>query len=108
MKKLFLRITIVLLFAAFGGLANAGPFILCDAPPADQQVTSYEVFQDGVSLAVVDAEADGSLRYDLVGITPGVYEWTATAINAWGSSALPDPYVSPALAGQPLNIRLEP
>jgi len=108
MKKLFLLTMIVLLFVVFGGLANAGPYLVCDPPSTAEQITSYEVFQDGTSLAVVDAETDGSLRYDLIGIAPGTYEWTAIAKNAWGSSALPDPYVSPALAGVPSNIRLEP
>lgn len=88
--------------------ALAGPFLVCDPPPVEQEVAQYEIFQDGVSLGVVDAQADGSLRYDLVGVAPGAYNWTAKAMNVWGASELSDPYLSPSPAGRPANLGLSP
>ena len=95
---------LVLLFAA----PAYGAYLVCDAPDPAEQITQYEVYQDAVLIATVDAEADGSLRYDLVAVTPGAYDWTAKAKNVWGVSVLSDPYVSPEGAGQPTSLRMEP
>ena len=84
--------------------ANAAPFLVCDDPPAAEQVTGYEVFQNGTSLGTVPAP----LHFDLQGVVPGAYDFTATAINAWGASQPSDPYVSPASATQPLNVNMTP
>jgi hypothetical protein len=89
-------------------VAFGAPFLVCDVPPVNQNVTSYEIFQDGVSVGVVAAETDGSLKYDLGSTAPGNYTWTATAINEWGASTLSNPYVSPPGATAPLNLRLIP
>ena len=83
---------------------SADPFLVCDDPPAVEQVTGYEVFQDGVSLGITPAP----LSFDLQGVTPGAYDFTATAINAWGSSSPSNPYISPASASQPLNTNMIP
>ena len=83
---------------------SAAPFLICDDPPAEELVTSYEMFQDGVSLGIVAAP----LYFDLGTITPGQYSFTATAINAWGSSSPSNPYISPANATQPSNINMIP
>ena len=88
--------------------AFGAPFLVCDPPPVEQQVTSYEVFQDGTSLGTVTAEADGSLNYDLSGVTPGAYEFTAKAINVWGVSELSNPYTSPAAVNAPSGLNLIP
>ena len=103
MTRLFTILSIVL----FPVLAFAVPFLVCDSPPADQEGAQYEVFQDSVSLGIVNAEPDGSLKYDLQGITPGVYSWTATAINVWGVSLPSNPYQSPSVVLPPSNFRLE-
>jgi len=100
MKKLFLAI-LILVMARIGYTA---PFLVCDPPSADQQVTSYEVFQDGVSIGTTPAP----LRYDLNGLTPGVYNFTAIAINAWGASDPANPYISPAAAQAPSGLTMEP
>ena len=100
MKKLCLVLAMVLM----ASIAWAGPFLICDDPDPAEQVTSYEVFQDGVSLGMAPAP----LNFDLQGITPGVYEFTATAINAWGSSSPSNPYISPASATPPSNLNIAP
>ena len=96
----------LIIFLLMTGLASANPFLVCDPPPPDQQVENYEIFQDGVLVASPPAQPDGSLKYDIVGITPGQYTFTAKAVNAWGVSGLSNPYVSPAPAGNPLGVGL--
>ena len=99
MKKLFLVLAILTMAVT----VNAAR-LQCDAPDPAEQVTSYEVFQDGVSLGITPAP----LNFDLNGITPGVYEFTATAINVWGVSSVSNPYISPTSATQPSNINMIP
>ena len=98
------RIILVVLIVALSTGVNAAPFLVCDVPPAAEQVTSYEMFQDGVSLGITPAP----LNFDLNGVSPGAYEFTAIAINAWGVSSASNPYLSPASATQPLNINMMP
>ena len=99
MKK-YIVIAILLIAPA----VYADPFLVCDIPPVDEQVTEYEVFQDGVSLGKTPAP----LHFDLEGITPDKYNFTATACNSWGCSELSDPYVSPLSATKPLNTNMTP
>jgi len=100
MKKLLLALAIL----AIAVSVSASPFLVCDDPPAAEQVTGYEVFQDGVSLGTTPAP----LYFDLQGVTPGAYNFTATAINAWGSSSPSNPYISPTSATPPSNINMMP
>ena len=101
MKKIILAMAILALMAVS---VSADPFLVCDDPPAEEFVTGYEVFQDGVSLGATSAP----LHFDLQGVTPGAYSFTVTAINAWGSSSPSNPYISPANATQPSNINMIP
>ena len=100
MKKLIL----VLAIGLFTSMAMANPFLVCDDPDPAEQVTSYEIFQDGVSLGITPAP----MRFDLQGIAPGSYEFTAKAINDWGVSGISNPYVSPTNTTLPLNINMVP
>jgi len=96
-------------FIMLAGVASAAPFLVCDAPNTVEQIKSYIVYRDGVQVGTSIAEPDGSLKMDLQSITPGVYTWTAVAVNVWGNAGLPsDPYVSPSGANAPQNIRMEP
>ena len=99
MKALFLVLAILAI-----AVSVSAARLQCDSPDPAEQVTSYEVFQDGVSLGMAPAP----LNFDLQGITPGVYEFTATAINAWGVSSASNPYISPASATPPSNINMTP
>ena len=89
MKQLFLVLAILAM-----AVSVSAARLVCDAPDPAEQVTSYEVFQDGVSLGITPAP----LNFDLNGITPGVYEFTAIAINVWGVSSVSNPYISPTSA----------
>ena len=109
MKKAFwFIIGFWIVFSWFLVNADAAPFLICDAPNPAQQVISYVVYQDGVEVATPAAESDGSLKMDLSDITPGVYIWTAKAVNAWGRSEDSDPYISPSAATKPQATRMVP
>jgi len=97
-------ITILILsFLLSAGTAIAGPFLVCD-PNADTD--TYEVYIDGVlAKADIQAQADGSLKFDLAGIVPGQYTWTAKACNIWGCSDQSNPYTSPQATPKPSNLR---
>ncbi len=99
---------IPILALAFAGsffVAFAAPFLVADAPPADQQITHYNIYQDGVDIATFYGEV---LSYDLAGVVPGAYNWTVEACNVWGCEMTPDPYISPGGAGSPMNLKLIP
>ena len=102
MKKLTLTIGLIIIL--IGSLAFADPFLVCDDPPAEQQVTGYECFQDGVSIGTTPAP----LNFDLAGITPGTYNFTCVAFNVWGVSQPSDPYISPPIVGPPSNLNITP
>jgi len=102
MKKSILIIIAVFLVPV---IAVAAPFLICD-PQAG--VEFYEVFKDDLLMSAdILAEPDGSLRYDLQGTTPGVYQFSAKACSEpWGCSTVSDPYESPAPALRPTGLRL--
>lgn len=105
MKNFIIAFLAVLIFAP---VAMAGPFLVSD--PTTEPVETYEVYRDGELVeAGVAAQPDGSLKYDLEGLAPGVYTFTATACAApWGCSELSDPFESPQPASKPAGLRLEP
>ena len=79
MKRLLIA-TLVLLFAA---TAHATPYLVCDP---QEGVTEYEIVDNGATLPMVAAQADGSLRYDLAGIEKGEHSYQVKACNMWGCS----------------------
>jgi len=95
-------ITILILLLS-ASVTFAGPFLVCD-PNSDTD--TYEVYKDGVLLAAnIPAQSDGSLKYDLVSVSPGQYTWTAKACNIWGCSDQSNPYTSPQATPKPSNLR---
>ena len=90
------------------GVCQAAPFLVCDPPDPAEQIISYIVYQDGTEIATPTAQPDGSLRMDLQAITPGVYNWTAKAVNVWRQSDNSDPYISPSAATKPQATRMVP
>ncbi|MBW2411893.1 MAG: hypothetical protein JRF72_19025 [Deltaproteobacteria bacterium] len=98
------RLTVLLFICFLPAVCFANPFLVCDPQTG---VAEYEIYMDGVRMGNAPAQADGSLLYDLQGITPGQYTWTATACNEWGCSELSDPYESPAPVGKPSGVRLK-
>ena len=106
MKRLFSTLVLAVLLS-FASLVHSTPFLICDVPDPAEQIVFYIVYQDGVEIARPAAETNGSLRMDLQTVTPGVYDWTAVAVNAWGASLPSDPYISPSGATKPANTRME-
>ena len=98
-------ILVFLLMVLMATTAFAAPFLVADPPPAEQQVIHYNVYKNGVLEGTFTGE---TLNYDLEGIVPGVYNFTAEACNVWGCTITPDPYVSPGVAGTPMSLRLTP
>ena len=98
-----------LLFAALlvlvAPLAWGAPFLVADPPSGNGQITHYKIYKD----AVLEGTSTGEvLSYDLVGVTPGEYDWTAEACNVWGCSSLSDPYISPSQASPPSSLNVIP
>jgi len=79
MKKLIIAALVVM----FAATAHATPYLVCD--PQDG-VTEYEIVDNGATLPMVAAQADGSLRYDLAGIEKGEHSYQVKACNMWGCS----------------------
>ena len=92
-RKIVVALVIILLALIAAARAQAAPFLICD-PQAG--VTHYRLQWEGFPEQVVPAQADGSLKYDLVsysgnvpaqvwagseavldGVPQGVYNWSA-------------------------------
>ena len=101
-----MRILITICILLMSTSSFGAPFLVCTTLNPDVDgVTKYKVYKDGVFLAESDAKADGSLKLDLAGVTPGAYEWTITAKNVWGiEGPLSDPYVSPGVPSAPIGV----
>ena len=101
---------LVIIFLAFAGTAFAGPFLVTDAPSTPTYCDGYEVYIDGTLYQLSnDIEPDGSLKFDLVAVVPGEYEFTAKcckAGNDWGCSDLSNPYLSDPVLLQPAGLRM--
>ena len=97
MKKILLAVAILLVAAS----AYAAPFLVSD-PQANTE--TYEI--TGAIAAVVAAQPDGSLRYDLSAIPAGSYSiQVAACVGVWCSDPSPFAFTRPELLG-PANIRL--
>ena len=80
MKKILLAVFICFLWTVS---AHATPYLVCDP---QEGVTEYEIVDNGATLPMVAAQADGSLRYDLAGIEKGEHSYQVKACNMWGCS----------------------
>jgi len=77
------KIAIIFIALLFAVSAHATPFLVCDP---QEGVTGYEIMDNGTALSAVDAQADGSLRYDLADIAKGEHSYSVKACNMWGRS----------------------
>jgi hypothetical protein len=102
MKRLIIAIAIL----AIGASIACADWLVCNAPPSEQRVTHYKVYDNGAMLTDNSpAYTDGSLRHDLGVIDDDLHIYTAEACNIRGCSAASDPFVFPSVAGQPQNTR---
>ena len=87
-------------------LSFASPFLVCD-PLAG--ISYYAVTNlDGLSNPNVAAQADGSIKMDLAGLTAGTYTVAVQACdNLWGCSAPANfTFTKPATISLPASIKL--
>ena len=108
MKKLILIVMLVLIPA----MVFAAPFLICD-PQAG--VTHYKLTGPAWVPLTVTAQADGSIKMDLVAATVGVTSLTVAACIDAGlwpgercSITVPFSFTRPANPVGPLNIKLAP
>lgn len=95
----------------FAPYANAAPYLVCD-PQAG--VTHYKITGDNYWTVSVPAQADGSIRSDLAGISSGAHAVSVSACKSdglWGeqcSAAVPFVFTRPTAPGAPANTALAP
>jgi hypothetical protein len=105
MKKIFMIIVAVLLFAC---TANAAPFLVSDPAPATDEVTNFKLIFDGGS-PVDTVPVAGAMRYDLSSIAEGSHTVVGQACNVWGCSANSLPFVfNKKIPGAPGVLRIVP
>ena len=98
MKKRW--IVLAAAFAAFSSTAFAVPQQwTCDPNPADEQVTEYRLYMDGVKVASTPAPP-----WPVIEVTPGKHTFTATALNLWGEGPASDPVMLPPAASKAKNL----
>ena len=95
---------ILLILIMFPAVALAD-YLVCDIPPANQNITPYKVSDNDIELTDNQpAETDGSLKYDLGIIDSAAHRYEAVACNKRGCSEASDPFVLPSAAGKPQNM----
>jgi hypothetical protein len=101
-------------FVLVGSMAMASPFIVCDVPPAGENVTFYKVTGPAwVPTSNITAQTDGSIKWDVAAAPVGTSNLGFRACNMWGtiencSTSSPFPLVRPSLPSAPSGTRLVP
>lgn len=112
MKKV-VTLLVIVLSAMFllSVQAAASPFLVCDPQSG---VAYYKITGDSFWSANIPAQADGSLRADLAGISSGTHNINiAACLNdpSFGevcSATAPFAFTKPSAPGAPTNTRLAP
>lgn len=60
------------------------------ANPAEEQVTGYNIFQDGNQVG-----STAETNFSINDIAPGVHEFTVAPVNVWGQGPLSDAVKTP-------------
>jgi len=111
MKKMMLAmILFCFLLIGLASVVSANPFLVCDPPPASEEVDNYQVELNGTVVADVPPDASGQygFKFDLSGLADGSFTAKARAHNVWGWSNFSDPFdFTKSVPGAPANIRLE-
>lgn len=108
MKRIIL---ITLLSLIFSSVAMAAPFLVCDPQTG---VTHYKLTGPAWVPLTSTAQADGSMRLDLVTSTTGANALTVAACKSdavWGelcSSTTPFTFTRPAAPVAPVNTHIVP
>jgi len=103
MKKL-----IIILIVLFATSVNAAPFLVCD-PNSTAIGGGYEVTEGVTTVVEIDAQADGSLRFDLQNVETGTHNWSVKAYvddEVWGklySTPVPFSFTRPSAVLDPIG-----
>lgn len=110
MRKIFLSVVIMVLFAS---VCMATPFLVCDPPLAGEPIpTSYQLTGGAWVPASVPAQADGSIKLDLVNAPTGTNSMTVKACGApseeWEECSEPVPFsfTRPLAPHSPRTLKL--
>ncbi len=112
MRKIYLAILLglALFFIIYGLGYAAGPYLLCNVPPVDEQVLGYKGTVNGTAFTTPYAlHASGAaIIYDCATLGSGKWDFiNIRAYNVRGESA-GIPFVYPALPGSPATMRVAP
>ena len=106
MKKLIFIILSILLIVS---TTFAAPFLVCDIPPADQQVQGVKGEVDGTAFTTLyKTQGSGILIYDIGVLSPAKHSFTNIRLYNIRGESTTVPFDLPAVPGSPLNIRLTP
>jgi hypothetical protein len=104
MKTLVTLIASLTLSVLIAIPAMAGLSLVCD-PQAG--VETYKVFDGGVEIASdVPAESDGSIKYDISGLSPAAHDLSLKACNIRGCSDMSVPFALQKAPDAPTNINV--
>jgi len=107
LRLVFVGFIVSLMWLMMAFVCHAGPFLVCEPQTG---VDAYELEINGAIVASdIPAEADGSIRYDLVGTVNGSYNLRLRCSNLWGMSEWSQPLaVVVQVCGEPQTLRLVP
>ena len=110
MRKIFVSFAMILLFASVG---FAAPFLVCDPPLVGEPIpTSYKLTGGTWVPASVPAQADGTIKLDLVNAPTGTNQMTVSACgepsDVWEvcSDAVPFTFTKPLVPLLPKTLKL--
>lgn len=109
MKKIFVLVVMMLLFSS---VCMAAPFLVCDPPLAGEPIpTNYQLTGGAWVPASVPAQADGSIKLDLVNAPIGTNSMTVKACGTDPnfevcSDAAPFTFTRPSVPKLPKALKL--
>ncbi len=107
--KIVLAALFVLCSIGLATAVFAAPFLVCDVPSADQQVTGVKGTVDGTDFTTPYALHNGAvIVYDVGTLSPAAHSFTNIRfVNARGDGPVV-PFALPALPESPSSIRMAP
>ena len=105
MKHLIIVLSLLLLAAP----AVAAPYLVCDVPPAGDQIAGVRGSVDGTAFEQpYKLQSGGLLIYDVGTLTPAKHSFTNIHLFNIRGESVSVPFDLPAVPGPPLNITLRP
>lgn len=110
MRKVFIVLTILIIAtAAMATQVMSAPYLVCDIPPADQQVLGVRGSVDGTTFDTPYKIQNGSLLvYDIGPLSPAKHAFTNIRFYNIRGESTPVPFDLPAAPSPPSNISLKP